>query len=49
MERISRRGFITSAGIGAVGTAALGGPAEKYTAARLLVGKVELGFEHFRA
>jgi xanthine dehydrogenase YagT iron-sulfur-binding subunit len=28
MERFSRRGFITSAGIGVVGTAALGGPAE---------------------
>ncbi len=33
MEGISRRGFITSAGIGAVGTAALGGPAEAAGAA----------------
>ena len=33
MERISRRGFITSAGVGAVGAAALGGAAETPPAA----------------
>jgi xanthine dehydrogenase YagT iron-sulfur-binding subunit len=32
MERISRRGFITSAGVGAIGAAALGGEAETASA-----------------
>ena len=39
MERISRRGFITSAGVGAVGAAALGGAAEASPATVLAAGE----------
>jgi len=39
MERISRRGFITSAGVGAVGAAALGGKAEAASARVLAAGE----------
>ncbi len=39
MERVSRRGFITSAGVGVVGAAALGGPAEAATAKVLPAGE----------
>jgi xanthine dehydrogenase YagT iron-sulfur-binding subunit len=39
MERVSRRGFITSAGVGVVGAAALGGAAEASSAAVLAAGE----------
>jgi len=38
MERISRRGFITTAGVGVIGTAALGGEAEAAPATVLAAG-----------
>jgi xanthine dehydrogenase YagT iron-sulfur-binding subunit len=39
MERVSRRGFITSAGVGVVGAAALGGTAEAASARVLAAGE----------
>jgi xanthine dehydrogenase YagT iron-sulfur-binding subunit len=39
MERVSRRGFITSAGVGVVGAAALGGAAEAPSAPLLAAGE----------
>jgi xanthine dehydrogenase YagT iron-sulfur-binding subunit len=39
MERVSRRGFITSAGVGVVGAAALGGKAEAASARVLAAGE----------
>ena len=44
MERVSRRGFITSAGVGVVGAAALGGEAEAASATVLAAGRA--GADH---